>query len=838
MKDNSIITNNKAHCSGGGVCVGLKGTFTMDNGEISSNIAESQISNNAYIQDGGGGGIYISTDGIFTMNSGTIKKNTAGLDGYENDKNYKANGGGINSNWKSTNPIIIKKAIISENEAKRSGGGIYSSRSITIEDSSIENNKAESTGGGACIFDNFEMNNAIINKNEAESSGGAFVSKNFKMEGKSEICNNTSINGASGICLHGTGTITDGIISNNKTTGQYSDSTGGILLKLSESTLNVSGNPIITGNIKEIDHSINNVYLSENKIINVIGKLGERANIGVTVEDEPTTGGRRKIADGSNGYAILSGNEKNFTSDNIRYKTIFDNGMVYLGERPDSEKSVTFYYYEGKTKECIVEKDKTVNEPTDTTREGYTLEGWYQNENFTGDKWDFKNNTVEENMTLYAKWIQNEYTVTFNSKDGSNVPKQTVKHGEKVEKPNPEPQKDGSTFGGWYEDENCSENKKWNFDTPVIKNMTLYAKWNDTNTPPPEDVKEFTVAFNTNGGSKVPSQTIKENEKVSKPDDPTKTNSTFAGWYKDENCTQEYDFNEPVTKSFTLYAKWNNENTPPSEDVKEFTVTFNTNGGSTIASQKVQPNAKAIKPTTPTKSGYTFKGWFTNISYSQEYDFDTAVTADMTLFAKWEENKTTPSNPTPPETKYYTVTFESNGGSEISSQTISSGETAMLPQNPIKNDYEFLGWFADKEFNKVYQFSSPVTSNITLYAKWKSNNCIVTFESNGGSEIPSQTVEIGKTADMPKSPIKSGYSFLGWFADENFNEVYRFSTPVTNNITIYAKWKAKSHSSGGGGGSSSSGRTGTWVTEEPKITQITIQPSTQYQAVKQECLRN
>ena len=237
---------------------------------------------------------------------------------------------------------------------------------------------------------------------------------------------------------------------------------------------------------------------------------------------------------------------------------------------------------------------------------------------------------------------------------------------------------------------------------------------------------------------------------------------------------------------------------------------------------------------------------------------------NLTLYAKWVENET--PTPTPEQ---FTVTFDSNGGSEVPSQAIESGKMATMPENPTKNDCEFLGWFADKDFNEIYRFSIPVTKDITLYAKWAEKkteepskpgeiitpvqpsrprpitptptNYTVTFDTNGGSEIASQTVESGKMATMPEDPTRNGYTFLGWFMDRDFNEVYRFSTPVTENITIYAKWKEKSHSSsssGGGGGSSSSkkstGRTGTWVTEEPK----NIQPVVQYQVTNPDCPRD
>ncbi|MCL2045003.1 MAG: InlB B-repeat-containing protein [Oscillospiraceae bacterium] len=144
-----------------------------------------------------------------------------------------------------------------------------------------------------------------------------------------------------------------------------------------------------------------------------------------------------------------------------------------------------------------------------------------------------------------------------------------------------------------------------------------------------EVIAEHTVTFNSNGGSSVASQTVAAGGKVTKPSDPTKTDSTFGGWYSDSELTNAYDFNANVTANITLYAKWD---TAPTT----FTVTFNSNGGSAVTSQTVATGGKVTKPADPTKSGNTFAGWFSNAALTTPYNFDTAVTANLTLYAKWE----------------------------------------------------------------------------------------------------------------------------------------------------------------------------------------------------------
>lgn len=143
------------------------------------------------------------------------------------------------------------------------------------------------------------------------------------------------------------------------------------------------------------------------------------------------------------------------------------------------------------------------------------------------------------------------------------------------------------------------------------------------------DLTTYTVTFTSNGGSKVQNQVIVENNKVSKPADPLRTGYRFAGWFSDAELTTEYDFNEPVKSNLTLYAKW--------EDASKYTISFNTNGGSEIENQTVGANSNAVKPDNPTKKGYTFAGWFTDAELVSEYNFNTLVNSNITLYAKWDE---------------------------------------------------------------------------------------------------------------------------------------------------------------------------------------------------------
>ena len=154
-----------------------------------------------------------------------------------------------------------------------------------------------------------------------------------------------------------------------------------------------------------------------------------------------------------------------------------------------------------------------------------------------------------------------------------------------------------------------------------------------TDTPVVEPAKKnFTVTFSTNGGSTINSSTVKENDTVAKPANPTKEGFTFGGWYIDSSLTNEMDFSKPITADTTLYAKWN------VDDVNAiYVVTFNTNGGSTISSSRVEEGSKVSKPTDPTRDGYEFKGWFTNVGLTDPMNFDNPINGNLDLYAKWEQ---------------------------------------------------------------------------------------------------------------------------------------------------------------------------------------------------------
>ena len=166
--------------------------------------------------------------------------------------------------------------------------------------------------------------------------------------------------------------------------------------------------------------------------------------------------------------------------------------------------------------------------------------------------------------------------------------------------------------------------------------------------------------------------------------------------------------------------------------VVTYTVTFDSNGGSAVTAQTIEEGQKATKPADPTKSGYDFKGWTLNGS---AYDFNSAVNGDITLVATWEQQQVVPT--------VYTVTFDSNGGSAVTAQTIEEGQKATKPADPTKSGYDFKGWTLN---GSAYDFNTAVNGDITLVATWETIPAGHTCDIKPVAKVEPSCTEGGKEA--------------------------------------------------------------------------------------------
>ena len=248
----------------------------------------------------------------------------------------------------------------------------------------------------------------------------------------------------------------------------------------------------------------------------------------------------------------------------------------------------------------------------------------------------------------------------------------------------------------------------------------------------------------------------------------TITNGTFGG-----EVTNESGRSFGVISGGTFNGKVTNKNdisdspeeTPAKisggtfngEVIGAYTVTFQSEGGSEVASQ-IRANAPAARPADPTKEGHTFIGWYNGES---EWNFETPVTEKLTLTAKWQINR-------------YTITFDTAGGSEVAPITQDYGTTITAPANPTKTGYTFAGW------DKTIPTTMPA-GDMTITARWQVNQYTITFKpENGGQDIVIKQ-DYGTAITAPANPTKTGYTFAGW--DKTIP-----TTMPAENMTITARW--------------------------------------------------
>ena len=356
----------------------------------------------------------------------------------------------------------------------------------------------------------------------------------------------------------------------------------------------------------------------------------------------------------------------------------------------------------------------------DMTYTGHTFKGWYDNEGLAGDPVTAIGGAETGNKEYWAKWETNQYTITFDTNGGSEIAPITQDYGTKIAAPD-NPTRKGYTFKGW--DKEIPE-------TMPAENITVKAQW---------EINQYTITFDTNGGSEIASITQDYGTKITAPADPTRKGYTFKGWDKEIPETMPAD-------NITVKAQW---------EINQYTITFDTNGGNEIDSITQDYGTAITAPADPTRKGYTFKGWDKEIP-------ETMPAENITVKAQWEINQ-------------YTITFDTNGGSEIAPITQDYGTEITAPDNPTRKGYTFKGW--DKEIPETMP-----ADNITVKAQWEINQYTITFDTNGGSEIAPITQDYGTKITAPADPTRKGYTFKGW--DKEIPE-----TMPAENITITARWK-------------------------------------------------
>ena len=274
----------------------------------------------------------------------------------------------------------------------------------------------------------------------------------------------------------------------------------------------------------------------------------------------------------------------------------------------------------------------------------------------------------------------------------------------------------------------------------------------------------FTVNFEAGGETVYVPQRIVQNQVVVRPVDPKLTGHIFVDWYKDAELITKYNFADPVTADLTIYAKWTKE---------QYVVNFVDNGGVPVEAQTVEYNdtIDVSKISEQIKTDCTFVAWCSDEACTEEFDFSTPITGAMTLYALWRDNP-----------------LVSYDGVDIAAERIEYGSTVTKPEDPTKEHYTFGGWYKDAGFETTYDFSEPVTGDIVIYAKWISNPTIYLHISDTPDEIEVPYEYNLNDLNLSDPEKDGGYKFVGWYADEQFNEEFDFDKLATEDVHIYAKF--------------------------------------------------
>ena len=222
---------------------------------------------------------------------------------------------------------------------------------------------------------------------------------------------------------------------------------------------------------------------------------------------------------------------------------------------------------------------------------------------------------------------------------------------------------------------------------------------------------------------------------------------------------------------------------PEVAKLQTYQVVFDTDGGTIISSVSVEEGHSIEAPPTPTKEGYIFDGWVVD---DVSYDFSQIISGDVVLKARWRE--------VAPDTVIYTVRFETEGGTTYPEQFIEENGKVVQPSEPVRDGYKFVEWQVD---GNPYNFDNPVTSNLTIVAKWEEEDenktYTVTFDLNGGtgSKPANQTIKTGERASVPSErPTRDKYRFLGWSTNRNASSPNIEAVTIRNDTTFYALWQS------------------------------------------------
>ena len=464
------------------------------------------------------------------------------------------------------------------------------------------------------------------------------------------------------------------------------------------------------------------------------------------------------------------------------------------------------------TMQGVTDTDGIARLPLQPTREGYDFLGWSYDRD-GNDPVDFTKAIVagSGHATVYAQWKQNnEKTVLYVANGGAfadgNETMEGVTDSDGVARQPLAPTREGYTFTGWTYD--AAGTEPVDFTKPIPgggQHVTFFAQWAELAN------NEKDVLYVANGGvfadGNETLQGVTDGDGVARqPLAPTREGYTFAGWTYDRDGNDPVDFSKPLVGGgdhATLFAQWNMVVEDNSID-----VLYVANGGTFFDGNETlqgvtDGDGVARQPLAPTREGYTFAGWTYDSEGTDPVDFSKPLVGGgdhATLFAQWTEDKGADVD----ENKNVKdVLYFANGGVFFDGNVTLQGVTdsdgvARQPLAPTREGYTFAGWTYDSEGTDPVDFSKPVQGggdHVTFYAQWTKNEtpAVQTHKVNFYVDGSTTTVEVedGKTVAQPTDPSVDGFNFVGWSSSKESFKKFDFSTPITEDTTVYAFFTAK-----------------------------------------------
>ena len=644
LEDGASITGNGAnsgeYLAGGGVYL-AGGTFDLNGGEISNN--KDDILN--------GAGVYVA-GGMFNLNSGKINGNKA-----------QAYGGGV---YVAGGTFNLNGGEISSNEASFAGGMNYEGGKVTINEGSTISGNTATRGAGIMVSgDNITMSGGIITDNRAKGNqykngGGVYIVQYTKQ---------------------GTGVITGVFtMTGGKITGNTADKYGGGVYIQDNGIFNVSGDANVSGNT--VNGRANNVYLSDtNAVLTITGTLSG-AKFGITANaNTPFTSGWSSYG-GGDPRAFFSPDADD------KYIALTDDNEVELrnGYQIKYELNGGQFVDEYTPVYSYVSGDQAITLPgaDAVTRNGYTFDGWYENEDLSGQACTVIASGSTGPKTFYAKWTAKTYRVTLETNGGTIVGSGLTEYtcGQGAELPT-NVEKSGYTFAGWYENDRFEGSAVTAISDTEYGDKTYYAKWMS---------KTYSVTLNTNGGT-IKSGNVTNysyGEGAALPTDVEKSGYTFAGWYENEELTGSAATAISNTEygDKTYYAKWT---------ANTYSVKLHLNGGnladgvSDITAYTYGNSIELPDRSEIVRSGYMFSGWYADEGFKDGpyTEISSTDSGNKEFYARWTMYNI-------PNTHAITVIDPANGSLKVNPSNGSAGTLITVTATPDKG-YELAYITVDGE---------------------------------------------------------------------------------------------------------------------------------------------